>query len=599
MIFKRFRVENYRNVIDSGWIDVDRLTAFVGQNEAGKSNLFEALYRLNPFLEDAEYDIDEDWPVDQWEHKDEEKQVCLADFELTPEEIADLFSEARPEPSEEQAHTEEHGEPVATADQLPKKLTLRAISYYKSSTDYWPRDLEDGTLDHSAVQEWGRNNAPNFVYIHDYDMSGAQVELDQLQKRLSSQPWESLSREDQTIKVVLDLARIDLGDFIRKGTSGEGRTVRSFDKRAASAHLTRQFQNLWEQKEVRFDIDVDGTTLNIFVEDATMGMPVRLARRSTGFRWYVSFAWRFTHASRGEYKNCILLLEEPGIHLHYSGQRDLLKVFERLAENNTLLYTTHLASMVDPAFPERVRIVESKDNHAVVKKGIISTQRAPMAVIEMCLGLTGDLSGLLGNRQVLIVEGGDDAIILNKLSALLRESNKVFLSDRIYLWPALGASKTPMYAGFAIGQQWDAGVLLDSDKAGRQAKEKINELYIGDLAQSSDLSFRTFLIGDAAKIEKTDAAIEDLFPDSFYLDCTNAAYGVAIDEEMLPADGSDMVTKRVEHVLETKHGRDLDKNLVMKEILRRFDGWSTSRDLPAGTVGRAEKLFRSINRAFK
>jgi predicted ATP-dependent endonuclease of OLD family len=105
------------------------------------------------------------------------------------------------------------------------------------------------------------------------------------------------------------------------------------------------------------------------------------------------------------YKGCILLLEEPGIHLHYSGQRDLLEVLDRLSASNTILYTTHLASMVDLAYPERVRIVETMDNHSIVKKGVVSTQRAPMAVIELSLGLTGDMSGLLGTRQTLIVEG--------------------------------------------------------------------------------------------------------------------------------------------------------------------------------------------------
>ena len=44
----QFSVQNYRNILDSGPIDVGNVTAFVGQNEAGKSNLFEALHCLNP-----------------------------------------------------------------------------------------------------------------------------------------------------------------------------------------------------------------------------------------------------------------------------------------------------------------------------------------------------------------------------------------------------------------------------------------------------------------------------------------------------------------------------------------------------------------------
>jgi hypothetical protein len=397
----------------------------------------------------------------------------------------------------------------------------------------------------------------------------------------------------------LCFARVDIDEFLSKGDTPEGRTVRSFDKRAASSYLTKQFRDLWTQKKVSFQIEIDGPTLNIFAEDEAVGMPVRLHRRSSGFRWHVSFAWKFTHASKGQYKGCILLLEEPGIHLHYSGQRDLLEVFDRLSASNTILYTTHLASMVDLAYPERVRIVETKDNHSSVKKGVVSAQRAPMAVIELSLGLTGDMSGLLGTRQTLIVEGGDDALILHKLSGILRGEGNAHLSDRIYLWPARGAPNTPMYAAFAVGQAWDSGVLLDSDPAGHAAKKKIDELVLKDLAAEQRARFRVFMLGSAAGIKKTDAAIEDLFEDEFYIDCVNAAFGISIKELDLPVDGSDMITKRIETVLVQRYGhKELDKRRVMSEILRRFDDWEKASDLPKGTVAKAEKLFKAINNAF-
>ena len=253
------------------------------------------------------------------------------------------------------------------------------------------------------MSKWASEHVPRFVLIQDYEFSGAQVELNELKGRLDAAGGKShdLSTDDQTILIVLDLAEIDLDDFVEKGSSAEGRTLRQFDKRAASAYLTQQFQKLWKQKKVKFDIDVDGPTLNIFAEDEAIGFPVRLNRRSTGFRWYVSFAWKFTHASEGDFENCTLLLEEPGIHLHYSGQRDLLGVFEDLSDKNTVMYTTHLSSMVDQANPERVRIIETdSDHHLRVTHGVVSSQSAPMAVIESALGLTSDLSGMLGNRKV-------------------------------------------------------------------------------------------------------------------------------------------------------------------------------------------------------
>ena len=608
MKLTQFRVANYRNVRDSGWIMVNDISAFVGQNEAGKSNLFEALYRINPFVPNETYSIDEDWPVDDWGNKDPSALVCEARFDLNVEEIRSLRDTARvlePEPNApgdgEDAERATEETQKSKLEELPTRMTLVGWRSFDAGPRFSVEGEEGGQdLDPAKVTAWAETHVPKFVLIQDYGLSGTQIELNSLAERCKQVEWHQLTNDEQTIKIVLDLAKVDIDDFVAKGGTAEGRTVRSFDKRAASSYLSKQFRDLWTQKKVQFHIEIDGTTLNIFAEDDAVGMPVRLHRRSSGFRWHVSFAWKFTHANKGLYEGCILLLEEPGIHLHHSGQRDLLEVFGRLSKLNTILYTTHLASMVDPAFPERVRIVETEKSHATVKSGVVSSQPAPMAVVELALGLTGDMSGLLGSRQTLIVEGGDDALILQKLSGLLRSDGKPSLSERIYLWPARGAPKTPMYAAFAVGQGWDSGVLLDTDSEGKAAEKKINELVLKDLAHEQKARFRVFMLGRAAGIGKTDVAIEDLLGDEFYLKCINAAFRVVIEDSDLPVDGSDMIAKRVESVLVQRFRHEkLDKRRVRRELLCRFDRWEKVADLPDGTAERAEQLFRTINAAFE
>lgn len=48
MKLKSFRVRNFRSIDDSGEIDVSRITALLGRNESGKSNVLRALHSLNP-----------------------------------------------------------------------------------------------------------------------------------------------------------------------------------------------------------------------------------------------------------------------------------------------------------------------------------------------------------------------------------------------------------------------------------------------------------------------------------------------------------------------------------------------------------------------
>jgi hypothetical protein len=44
----RYRVSNFRSVSDSGWLSVDSVTALIGVNESGKTNLMLPLWKLNP-----------------------------------------------------------------------------------------------------------------------------------------------------------------------------------------------------------------------------------------------------------------------------------------------------------------------------------------------------------------------------------------------------------------------------------------------------------------------------------------------------------------------------------------------------------------------
>lgn len=44
----KFRVQNYRSIVDSGWIETEKVGCLVGTNESGKTNVLLALWKLNP-----------------------------------------------------------------------------------------------------------------------------------------------------------------------------------------------------------------------------------------------------------------------------------------------------------------------------------------------------------------------------------------------------------------------------------------------------------------------------------------------------------------------------------------------------------------------
>ena len=84
MTLKRFRVTNFRSIMDSGWIECDDVTSLVGVNEAGKSNVILALWKLKP-VRDGEIDALHDMPAKEyaaWRSSPEKITFISADFEL-------------------------------------------------------------------------------------------------------------------------------------------------------------------------------------------------------------------------------------------------------------------------------------------------------------------------------------------------------------------------------------------------------------------------------------------------------------------------------------------------------------------------------------
>src|SRR6266446_744135 len=65
MRLTRFKATNFRSVTDSEWIETERVTALIGVNESGKTNLLLPLWKLNPARE-GEIKPTSDYPKDNY-----------------------------------------------------------------------------------------------------------------------------------------------------------------------------------------------------------------------------------------------------------------------------------------------------------------------------------------------------------------------------------------------------------------------------------------------------------------------------------------------------------------------------------------------------
>ncbi|MBX3083101.1 MAG: AAA family ATPase [Anaerolineae bacterium] len=80
----RFCVKNFRSIANTGWIDANDVTALIGTNESGKSNLLLALWKLKP-ARDGEIDLQADAPRKDYtpiRNLDKKPIFIEAEFEL-------------------------------------------------------------------------------------------------------------------------------------------------------------------------------------------------------------------------------------------------------------------------------------------------------------------------------------------------------------------------------------------------------------------------------------------------------------------------------------------------------------------------------------
>jgi len=153
-----------------------------------------------------------------------------------------------------------------------------------------------------------------------------------------------------------------------------------------SRTITQRIREVWTQEPtLEIKLRVNGKLLYIDFSDATTVYDTPKSR-SPGFLWYLSFFINFiATTNEAEANEFLFLIDEPGSHLHPSGQKDLTQLLENLAIKNQLIYTTHSPFMVNRNHPERVRVVVKDINGTQVNSEAYKDNWRPL---RKSIGLT-------------------------------------------------------------------------------------------------------------------------------------------------------------------------------------------------------------------
>jgi hypothetical protein len=674
MRLKRFRIENYKIIDDTGWIDLDEnVTALVGKNESGKTGILRALWKSRNKA-GVEFDKLNDYPRDRYSKDRKGSQyVVHTEYRLTSNEAKELaglvgysgkqleivgqqtrysgeesiqrkFVFPELEPTRRKA-----SEIVSTVDAVMATLNVEhtsLVAELQSTADAVHKECGDGShlwapeniaaltafqtaLKKAAPEEhvlspekakiaalierankgdpvgpaieWTEQHMPVFIYFDDYGQLETRIFLPGYLNQIKTKP----TAKTRTQKALFSRSGVEPQEILTLGRVREDKETddvvqRRKDKRrallqSASFGLTGDWVDWWAEKRHKLHFDADGDDLVLQVSDERREFPIPFEERSQGFQWFFSFYLVFQVESADQHLDSILLLDEPGLHLHPTLQQKLIDFFDRVSEKNQLLYSTHLPFLVDGDRLDRVRTVYlDKDTAKTVVSPDVraGADHDTLFPIQAALGYSIAQTLFLG-RKCLIVEGITDYWILKALDAVLafRDPKEVLGAD-VALVPAGGTSRLMPLASIMFGAAGVSGknmlVLLDSDKEGGNAKARLElDLFAGDS--------RVILVGPAIGMPK--AMIEDLVERATYVTALNeVGYAVSLNaEEEAAVCNVDAVTAAFlrlglgmfDHIAKTKAANWL------------ADHWASDPSaVEQQTIDKVVKLFRTVNQRF-
>ena len=596
------QVQNFQSVRDSEAFNIGDVTCLVGKNEAGKTALLKALYRLNPINPaDAEYNVMDDYPrsdVSAYEAevnagRRQHVQVVRATFILDDEDVAeveDAFGKSWLEDGSQtlvlskgfdnklvveslDIDTEKAIQHLVGSADLPSTLA-GALSNSMNLEEMLTRFEEETSREPEAtlravlqgIQEQGMaryvydrflaKRLPKFLYFDEYYQMTGQDNIEAIRDRREG---GSLLDSDYPLLGLIELAGLDLDQMLDPGNTQT--LVARLE--GAGNNLTQQVMDHWSQNRhlrMKFDVraaqpnDPPGMTsgTNVWgrVEDTRHMVTTSMGSRSRGFVWFFSFlAWYSQLRSKGE--NLILLLDEPGLSLHAKAQEDLLRYFdEELVPHHQVVYTTHSPFMVDPSRFDRVRIVQDLSIEDGSER--LSPEQEGTKVLTEVLNATPDslfpLQGALGYEihqtlfigpNSLVVEGVSDLLYIQTVSGALYTAGREGLSPEWTITPVGGSGKVPTFVAL-IGAQsgMNAAVLIDFQEKDSQIIENLYKEKL--LKRNQVLTFADFTDAD-------EADIEDLFGPDFYLDLVNGEFGTMIREGDLPQVSPRIIRRLEKH----------------------------------------------------
>ncbi|WP_152043497.1 ATP-dependent nuclease [Salinigranum salinum] len=489
----KIRIQNFRNIRDTGFIELENVTTLIGKNESGKTSTLEA---INSFSEDYEY-TERDLSNSTGEvESDVRIPIITLQFELSKPMVDEFYPQI--------------------SDDTAMPLTITRTKYFDNSYEsnvHAPVDEDEVELPN-----------PNLLYYDSYSLISDKATAEQL-----------YNGECETFQNLLALGEISIDDF-RGSSLSRYNTIEQAENR-----IEDKINGAWSQKSLNIDLRwVDSEeTVQLLIQDqlnpdsAIDERPLTYpSQRSDGFQWFLSFYINLlAESSSSGLESKVLLLDDPAVYLHPEGKRDWLESVNEIGKTEQVVFSSHSPYLIDKRYPSRIRAVEDTPRGGTkIREDIFGSDSRTLEPLRNALGVDLGSSPFISRRQ-LLVEGPTEyyviAAVANYFSQVL--DRDLFGWQEVSVMPVRGASSVVGQASWLASEEIDYAIMLDSDEAGQDVYERI-ETHNPDIDPD-----RVVLLENISNSE--GVVTEDLFAPSLYVSEFNAEYSEftsELDEEFEP-----------------------------------------------------------------
>lgn len=329
-----------------------------------------------------------------------------------------------------------------------------------------------------------------------------------------------------------------ISDAINKVTNPRSRSML---ESKMNGSLNEYIGNVWSNSiDLIIEITETGKFSLLIKDKGNENRHDRLSitARSQGAQHFLSLILSLSLETKNqERKNELILIDEPEVHLHPSGIRDLAKELLKIGQDNFVFLATHSPFMIDKGHKERHFIVKKNKTATTELKRIKDSDNIiDDEVLRTAFGI--DVYRDLLNPHSLLVEGASDKILLQKALNCLKHNN-------IGITNGHGSNITTLVSKLNY-DDIHIVVVLDDDEDGRKDKEKI--LKIGGAYTDKNVYTIRDLVGEIIDKGTIEDTLDASFVKAKFVQFCKDKYNKELNFEV---DAAQPILKQITEVLKS------------------------------------------------